>query len=791
MAAIVIILTLALGIGANVAVFSVASALLLRPMPVPHPEQLVRLFGGDATPSFGIFSYANYLDLRDHSTSFTGLAAHQNVPASVSIDGVAENMNGELVTGNYFTVMGAAASIGRTLLPADDERMEQGAVAVISDSLWRRRFGSDPAATGRKLSVNGHVFSVAGVMPASFHGSHSAFQTDFWAPMSTHEMVRPRGLDIMRRGWGWLHGTGRLKSGITVAQAQAEIDQLTAALKRQYPDSNSGLHFWLYRATALPEDLSENLRKALAFLALVAIAVQLVACANVAGILLSRFFARGQEIAVRHSLGANRIRLMSQHLMESIILALMGGVAGIAISVWVRDGLRLLMPPDWPTMAADFTLDGSTLLYALAISLATGILSAAAPLIRIRSMDLNSVLREESFSGRKHSRFFGIFVGGQVAICTLLLVVAGLLLRTMDRSLSFDPGFNTRNMILGTIDLNRQGFTEERGREFFRTLSQNLSSMPGISSVSYSVVTPLGAGDEAMMYAIPGHTPPNGDQGFLISNNIVGPRYFETMGIPIVLGRTFDFREEKQGSIPAVVINETMARLYWGNENPVGKTIQLVGEAPQQIIGVARDIKYYSLGESPLPYVYRSFGQAYLYPVTVDVRTSVDARTLIAAVKSEVERLNSDVALYGLMTFEEVRAQQLFPVKALATLSTLFGFLALLLTAVGIYGVVSYAVRRRTREIGVRIALGARKQDILGMILRHALLLGVAGLLAGALIAAGTTRLLSTLLFGVSSLDALTFAVAALLLITVTLLSSLVPATRAAWVDPAVSLRYE
>lgn len=787
----VIVLTLSIGIGVNVAVFSIANALLIRPMPVPHPQQLVRLYAAPEGGDYDVFSYPNYLDFRDEVSGFAGLAAHQDVPASIEINGNADNLIGEIVTGNYFTVMGTAAQLGRTLLPSDDERMEQGPVAVISFRLWQRRYASDPNITGSKITINGHVFSIAGVMPEGFLGAHSAFQTEFWVPMSTHELVRPRGLDIKTRGWGWLHATGRLRPGVSLRQAGAEVDHVAGQLRRQYPAQNKGLYFRIVPATALPENLSDQLRKAVSFLGVVSAIVLLVACANVAGILLSRFFGRSQETAVRRSLGANRLRIMMQYLTESTILSLLGGAAGFGMSLWVQDGLRLLAPPNWPAISSEFSPDWRTLFFALAVSLITGLLAAAAPLIRIRGLDLNTVLREESFSGRKHSRLFGFFVAAQVALCTILLIVAGLLLRSLNKSFSFDPGFNTRNLIVATIDLNRQGYDKDRAREFFRQLSSNLSALPGVSSVSYSVVTPLGNGDEAQDYAIPGHTPPNDASGFAISNNIVGPDYFKTMEIPIIAGRPFDSRESNEEGKPAVIINETMAHLFWGNESPIGKSITLVGDKPYEIIGVARDIKYYSLAEKPIPYVYLPFGQTYLYPVTIDVRTSLNAASLLTTIKAKVTELKPDVAMFDLMTFEEVRSQQLFPVRALALLSAIFGSLALLLTAVGIYGVLTYTVRRRTHEIGVRMALGARRQDIVAMVLRYAVVLAGLGLACGSLVAAGATRLLSSLLFGVGSVDPVTYVAAFALLSIIALTAGFFPARRASKVDPAVSLRYE
>ena len=794
--ALVAVVTLALGIGANTAIFSLVNALLLRPLPVGTPERVVRLYGASAERQFDVFSYANYQDLRDRTPQvFAGLAAHQYAAASVNTGAGARTTPGELVTGNYFDVLGVGAAQGRVLAPADDVTEGAHPVVVISAGLWRRDFGGAANVVGQKLYLNGQPFTVVGVMPADFKGSYESFPTEFWAPMAMYEQVRPRGVALTTRGWGWLNGTGRLKEGVTIAQAQAEVERVTAQLRQDYPPVNRDLQFRLYPASALPEQYRQSAAGLLGFFMAVVGLVLLTACANIASILLARVVTRRREIAVRQSLGATRGRLVRQWLTESLLLTLVGGAAGLLVAVWLSDGLLTLIPPDFADFTPGARLDARVLAFTFLVSVVTGLVCGLLPALRAGRMEIGAVLKDEGpgASGSLHrSRLQQAFIVGQVAVSLLLLVVAGLLLRSLRATESFDPGFRTDNLLLARLDLRPLRYTEQQGRAFYQQLSERLKALPGVAGVTYAAVVPLGSDRESTGFIIPGQRPPSGSKAFSLANNVVGPDYFNTMGIPIVRGRGFDQHDTEQGARPVVVINETMARRFWPNADALGQFIQVGGtDIRPEIVGIARDIKYYSLGEPPQAYVYVSAAQNYTPGLIVHLRTTGDPQALARALRHEVEALDPNVPVNELTTFAELRRGPLFANRAMAAISTLFGLLALTLTAVGLYGVMTYSVSQRTREIGIRVALGAQRADIFKLIVGRGLLLALIGIGFGLAAAFALTRLLSSLLFGVSATDPLTFASVASLLALVALLACHLPARRATKVDPMVALRYE
>ena len=796
----VAVLTLALGVGANTAIFSYVNSLFLRPLPYREADRLVRLHGEDAKrrrPS--TFSYANYRDLSVRSQTLAGLAAHQYTTASLNAGAGPQSVQGELVTGNYFAVLGASAAAGRALTEDDDRVPGAHPVVVVSNKFWRTALNADPAATGRTVQLNGHAFSVVGVMPENFRGSYEAFDADFWAPVMMHEQVRPRGLALDMRGWGWLQGTGRLKDGVSLAQAQDELSRLATDLEREYPRSNTGQGFRLFPASALPEEHRRGLTGVLAFFTAVVSLVLLMACANIASVLLSRMASRRREIAVRQSLGATRARLVRQWLTESVLLGLAGGAAGLLIATWLSDAMLALVPPDLRGFAPSARLDWRVLAFAFAVSALTGVLCGLFPALRAGRADIVGVLKDESTTsagGTHRSRLQQLFVVAQVAVSLVVLTTAGLLLRSLSASESFDPGFDTENLLLARIELRPHGYKEDRGREFYRQLTDRLKSLPGVEGVTFARVVPLGPDSESQGFRIPGRAPQPTDDapGILsIAFNVVGPDYFAVMGIPLVRGRGFDEREARKGARPAVVVNETMARRFWPDGDAVGKTVIVPDDTPieAEIVGVARDIKYYSLGEEPQPYVYASAGMIYSPSAIMHVRASSDPRALFSAVRKEVEGLDANVAVSELTTFAELRRVPLFTQRAMASVSGLFGLLALLLTSVGIYGQMAYSVSERTREIGIRLALGARRADIFRLVVRQGLLLAGLGIAAGLAASFALTGLLRSLLFGVTASDPATLASVSLLLAVVAFLACYIPARRATRVDPMVALRYE
>jgi macrolide transport system ATP-binding/permease protein len=790
-------LTLGLGIGANTAIFSFVNSLFIRPLAVTNPDQVIRLYAEDSEGrKFDVFSYPNYADLRDRNQMFQALAAHKDVAANVGLGDGAEDTTGEVVTGNYFNLLGVKAVLGRALLPEDDLTPGAHPVVVVSHAFWQRRLGSDRNAVGRKLYINGHPFTVVGVMPEDFKGTYQALAADFWAPLMMQGQVwyRSRSHDI--RGWGWLYGTGRLKPGVTIAQAQAEFDRLAGQLAQEYPKVNQGLTgFRLYPASALPEELRQGASGMFKFFMAVVGLVLLAACANIAGLLLARMESRQREVAVRLSLGATRGRLIRQWLTESLLLALLGSAAGLLFAMWAADSLMTLAPPDFGNLSPVTRLDARVLAFTLAISALAGLLCGLFPALRASRSNLVAALKEggsATSGGRHRSRLQQTFVAAQVAVSLTLLVAAGLLLRSLQITAAFDPGFKTDKLLLAQIDLLRLGYSPEQSHEFYQRLTERLKSLPGVRGVTSAVLVPLGIGRETRGYRIPGHTPPNGGTFFSIDNNTVGPDYFATMGIPILRGRDFDARDAQPGAPPVVVINETMARRFWPNADAVGQRIDSGGKNPPiEIIGVARDIKYRSLAEEPRPYVYASAAQVYQPGATMHIRAAGDPKALTNAVRKEIERLDSNVAITKVATFDELRQTPLFPSRAMAIVSSLFGLLALLLAGVGIYGITSYMVGQRTREIGIRIALGANRGDIFRMIVGQGAAITSIGVGVGLVASLALTRFLSSQLFGISARDPLTFASVALLLTAVALMACYIPARRAAKVDPLIALQCE
>jgi putative ABC transport system permease protein len=790
-------LTLGLGIGANTAIFSFVNSLFLRPLAVASPDQVVRLYAeASGGRKFDVFSYPNYADLRDRNQTLQALAAHGYTDASVGLGAGAEDTSGEVVTGNYFNLLGVNAALGRTLLPEDDLTPGASPVVVISHAFWQSRMGADKNAVGRKLYINGHPLTVVGVMPEGFKGTYQAFAADFWAPMKMQGQVRPGGSSLDDRGWGWLGGTARLKPGVTLAQAQAELDRLANQLREENPKENRGVTgFRIYVASALPERFREGASGMLKFLMAVVGLTLLAACANIAGLLLARMAARQREVAVRLSLGATRGRLIRQLLTESLLLAFSGAVAGLLLAVWLVEVLMTLAPSDFGNFSPAQRLDARVLAFTLAVSVVAGVLCGLFPALRASRSNLITALKEGGLAtsgGRHRSRLQQAFVVAQVAVSLTLLVVAGLLLRSLQNSAAFDPGFKTDNLLLARFDLRRHGYNQEQGQAFCRQLFERLKSLAGARAVTSAAIVPLGGGRETRGYRIPGHVPPNGDSFFSIGNNNVGPDYFVAMGIPILRGRDFDARDAQPGARPVAVINESMARRFWPNADAVGQSIQPGGNRPpMEIIGVARDIKYYSLAEEPQPYVYTSATQLYTPYLTLSVRTAGDPKSLANALRKEVERLDPNVAITKLTTFAELRQTPLFPSRAMAIVSSLFGSLALLLAAMGIYGITSHMVGQRTREVGIRIALGAERGDILRLIVGHGVGITLFGVVVGLGAALALTRFLSSQLFGVSATDPLTFAAVALLLTIVASLACYIPARRAAKVDPMIALKYE
>jgi len=786
------VLTLALGIGASTAIFSFVDALFLRSLAVPEPDRVVRVFGrDDHGRRFDGLSYPNFLDLRERCRSFSGIAAHREVTVTLGAGATPESAQGELVTGDYFSVLGVGAALGRPVLPADDGAEGDGAVVVLADALWRDRFGAAEDVVGRTVHVNGHPFTVIGVAPAWFSGAYDAMPSAFWAPMSMVEPVRRQGIDIASRSWGWLRATGRLHPGVSVAQAQAELDGIDAALRREHPDENAHVGSEVMSAAAMPEQYAAPAARVLALVQAVVAAVLLVGCANIASFLLARSSGRRRETAIRQALGAGRARLVRQWLVESLVVALAGGGAGLLLSLWLAGVLRTLLPPQIDFLSPRLALDLRVVAFAAVLTLATGLAFGVVPALRAARGDVVEALKATDLRGGRRSRLHGAFVVGQVAVSLAVLVMAGLLLRSLHAAVAFDLGFDTRGLALASVNLGRHGYTAERAAEFHARLAERLRALPGVRGVAGAQVVPLGFTEESGGFVVDGAGGADGDGAVSIATSLVSPGYFEVMGIPLASGRGFTETDAGRDAPPVVVINETMARRYWPGTDPVGLAVGVPGGPRLEIVGIARDITYYALGEEPRPYVYRVLAAPPPSGVTVHVRTAGEAEAMLGAIAGAIAELDRDLPTDEVMTFDELRRLPLYPQRMVATIASVLGAVALLLTMVGVYGVISYSVALRTREIGVRVALGAEPVGVARMVLREGVLLAVSGIVIGGAAAAALAAALAGRLFGVAPLDPFTFAAASVLLGGLVLLASWIPARRAARLDPIATLRWE
>ena len=788
--ALIAIVTLALGIGANTAVFSFVNALLLRPLAgVARPGELVQI--GRQYPDktyVSDSSYPDFLDFRSGNTVMAGVAVMTPAAFHLSAAGATERVEGERVSGDYFDVLGVTPAQGRLLSPADDLPTAEP-VAVISARLWRRRFGGASNIAATTIKLDGHDFAVIGVTSEQFTGVSIGTPRDVWVPIAALPRFNPNmAARFTQRQASWLEMFGRLAPGATLEQARAEFSAMARRLEEMYPATNGRVAAAVNPGLGRDVEIQNQLRR-FAFLPFTAVAiVLLIACANVAGLLLARAAARRKEIATRLALGAGRIRIVRQLLTESVALALAGGVAGLLVGTWLTSWLRSLLPDRYLFLSfdLDFGIDWRVFAFTLAVATATGILFGLVPALHASRPDVIANVKDPHALGRRRGPGLrGALVVAEVALSLILLVAATLCVRTLRNATAIDTGYESARVLTGRIDLPRQSYVETRGRLFQQQLVERIQAVPGVDAAGFAVTLPLN--DGRWEDAVRREGDPTRLQTF---QNVVSPRYFDAMSIPLLVGRQFTAQDD-QRSPRVAILNQTLARIMWPDENPLGKRLTFKG-GPMEVVGVVRDIKGRNLFESPGPMLYLPLWQHYQPNVVLHVRTTAGpAGRLMPMLGAEVAALDKDLPLYAVKTLDEHVTATLTPQRLLAYLVSGFGVLALLLAAIGLYALLAYTVSERTQEIGIRMALGAQKRDVMRLFISWGIQLAISGIVVGLAGAAGLTQLMKSLLFGVSPLDPLTLATMPVLLFAAALLACCIPAYRAARADPKIALRYE
>jgi len=801
----VAVLALALGIGANTAIFSLVDAVLLRQPAVEDPDRLVELYSYDSRAPFENpiqwTLYQDYVYYRDHNQVFSGLAAsrlHSEFP--LRLGERVEFVRGGIVSGNYFDVLGVKALLGRTFLPEEDRTAGTHPVAVISYSLWHRLFDSDSQAVGKQLILKGHSFTVIGVMPKAFSETSLNWSPEIWVPIMMQPQVAPtlRGLDpLNERDYRlrWFAVTGRLKPRVSLEQAQTALKTLARQLELTYPKTNQGVTINLLPMSEARIWMSSRGRIAstLGILSALVGLVLLIACANVANLQLARAWVRQREIAVRLSLGASRRRVLRQLLTESLLLSLLGATLGILLAVGLLRILSTFEQPFQVPIELNTRLDGRVLSFTLLLSLVTGVVFGLVPAWQASKCQLVTALKEGGASSgyRKSYLRSGLLIF-QVILSMVSLIGAGLFVKDIQRLWAIHPGFNTDKVLLVSFNLYALGYSQDKGLRFYQGVVEKVRAIPGVKSVSLAdEILPSYSQSLTLVAPEPETGKPEGKL-VMECNNIL-PGYFEVMEIPILEGRDFDSHDDDRSPY-VMIINETAARHFWPGQNPLGKRLKFVedvGYSEAEVVGVVRDVKYKELWEKPRPYLFFPVTQAYDPDTTLHVKTSVDPLSLVAAVRRQVQALDANVPTGKITTLDHHLQTQLSQPRLAAWFSGMLGIVALILAASGIYALVAYAVVQRTREIGIRMALGAQKHNVLRLVMGQAMVHVCGGAVAGLILALSFGRLIAGSLHQVSPNSPYILVGITLLLAVVSLLACYIPARRATKVDPMVALRYE
>jgi predicted permease len=704
------------------------------------------------------------------------------------------------VSSSYFDVMQVKPIMGRTFLPDEDKTVGGNPVVVLGNSFWQRRMASDPNIVGKKVQLNNRAYEVIGVSPEYFHGSKFALSMDFWVPISMAEELRRNPGVLAERGSHWMNVIGRLKPGVSMDQASAEMSAIATRLNQTYPDNraNNTHARVLGEVEGRFEDMGGVFKSAGAIAMAIVGLILLIACANVANLMLARAAARRKEIGIRLALGANRARLIRQLLTESLLLSLLGGALGLLLAFWVSDLMEGFIPVLEYNFVKDFfALDSRALVFTLIISLATGLVFGLAPAWQSSNPNVVPVLKgDPEAAQRGKRRAFGlrnVLVVAQVALSLVVLVCGGLFIKSFRKAQTMDPGFDNPNGLIVSLSPQLVGYDEEQARNFYKQIVERVSHVPGIEAASLARTLPLGDSSNSNGPILKeGETLARGSAGRNIMTNVISPGFFKTMQIPILEGRDFDDRDQ-QKTQRVVIVNQRMAQTLWPGESAVGKRIFIGAESRDalEVVGVVKTGKYRALAEDPKPFFYYPTSQRRPSTMLLVMRSSVDPRSLVSAVRSEVQALDRRVPVSGVKTMDEHKTYALWAPNMAASFSLAFGVVAMLLSAVGLYSVMAYVVSQRTREVGIRMALGANRADVLKMITRQGMRLAAVGVGIGLLLSLALAQVLSSLLIGVSGYDVSTFILVPTLLAGVALVACYLPARRATKVDPLVALRYE
>lgn len=790
----VAVLSLALGIGANTAIFSLVNTVILRPLPVERPDEIISLSNTVENRMFPTFSYPNYKDIRDRSDIFDGLIAYRFAPLSLSHDGLNERLWGYVVSGNYFDVLGVRAIMGRMISTEDDRQPGAHPVTVISYQCWQQRFGADPAIIGKNLIANGRNYTVIGVAPQGFYGTEIIAAPELWFPMAMQGEIEVGNNWLEKRGVENAFVQGRLKPGVTMAQAQTVINSIALQLEQEYPDVNEGKRISVMKTGIMGGVLRGAILGFTGLLMLVVAFVLLLACTNLANLLLARATERRKEIAVRLALGASRLRIVWQLMSESMLLAIGSGALGLLLANWLINLAVAFKPPVDVPLLIDLHIDYRVLLFTCLISLATGLLFGLLPALQATKVDLLPALKDEPSMGDspQRSRLKSSLIVLQVALSLVLLVSGGLMLRALQRAQALNLGFNPQNAVEVSFDLRLQGYDKARGLEFQRRLLERLRQLPGVQAAGLVDLAPVDLHFSRDAVFVEGQPPVRPSSAPRAMTSRVSPGYFQAMSTRLLQGRDFTAKDDEQAP-PVAIVNETFARRFWPGQDPIGKRFSQGGpqSVMMEVVGVVEDGKYAGLNEAPQPYTCRPMLQAYVGTTNVIVRTDTDPQKLLSIIRNEVQQLDRNLPLSNARPLSERMALPLMPARIAAYVFGSFGLLALILAAIGIYGVMSYTVSRRTHEIGIRVALGAQARDVLRLVIGQGMMLALVGVVIGLSVALLLARLMKSLLFGLSAADPLTYTGVSALLMGVALLACYLPARRATKIDPMQALRSE